>query len=148
MSTTPLNLILADDDTDDCFFFKEAIEELPIAANLTIVNDGVQLMELLSAKKTLLPDAVFLDLNMPRKNGFECLAEIKINSELMNIPVIIYSTSLKAEVVELLYQKGAHLYICKPGEFDNLKEVILKALTIISENKQTNPARDKFMIQP
>ena len=146
MSTTSLNLLLADDDTDDCFLFKEALEELPISAKLTTVNDGIQLMQKLSAKETLLPDALFLDLNMPRKSGFECLSEIKINNKLMNLPIIIYSTSLNMEVVDLLYQKGAHYYICKPGEYDKLKKVILEAVTLISQKKLTQPARDKFIL--
>ena len=124
MTTTFLNLLLADDDTDDCFIFNEALDELNLSAKLTTVNDGVELMQLLSANDTLLPDALFLDLNMPRKSGFECLSEIKISDKLMNLPVIIYSTSLNMEVVDLLYQKGAYYYICKPGEFDKLKKVI------------------------
>ncbi len=78
MSIASLNLLLADDDTDDCFFFKEALEELPVSAKFTFVNDGVQLMQLLIVNDTSLADALFLDLNMPRKNGFECLSEIKI----------------------------------------------------------------------
>ncbi len=148
MSTTALNLLLADDDTDDCFFFKEALEELPISAKLTTVNDGVQLMQQLSAKETLLPDALFLDLNMPRKSGFECLSEIKRINKLMNVPVIIYSTSLNTEVVDLLYQKGALYYIRKPGEFNLVKKVIFEAVTFISQKKLTQPARDKFILQP
>lgn len=148
MHTTALNLLLADDDMDDCFFFQEALEELIVSAKLTTVNDGVKLMQLLAAKETQLPDALFLDLNMPRKGGFECLSEIKIIDKLMNLPVIIYSTSLNMEVVELLYQKGAHYYIRKPGEFDKLKKVILEAITLISQSKLTQPARDKFILQP
>ena len=145
MTSAPLNLLLADDDTDDCVFFKEALEELPISTKLTIVNDGVQLMQLLSAKETFLPDVLFLDLNMPRKSGFECLSEIKIIDKLMNLPVIIYSTSLNMEVVELLYQKGAHYYICKPGEYDKIKKVILDAVKLISQKKLKQPARDKLI---
>ena len=148
MTTTTLKLLLADDDADDCIFFKEALEELPVSAKLTTVNDGVQLMQLLSAKETPLPHALFLDLNMPRKGGLECLSEIKIIDKLMNLPVIIFSTSLNMEVVDLLYQKGAHYYICKPGEFDKLKKVIFEAVTLLSQNKLTQPARDKFILQP
>ncbi len=135
MFTTSLNLLLADDDRDDCFFFKEALEELPISAKLTTVNDGMQLMQQLSAKETLLPDALFLDLNMPRKSGFDCLSEIKRNNKLMHIPVIIYSTSPNVEVVDLLYQKVALYYIRKPGEFNLLKKVIFEAVTLISQKK-------------
>jgi len=88
--TTPLNLLLADDDWDDCALFREALEELPIAAKLNIVHDGVQLMQLLHQNERILPDVLYLDLNMPRKNGFACLAEIKHNKRLSQLPVIIF----------------------------------------------------------
>ena len=143
-----INLLLADDDTDDCLFFKEALEELPIYANLTTVNDGVQLMHLLTAKETQSFHALFLDLNMPRKSGFECLTEIKSIDKLMSLPVITYSTSLNMEVVDLLYQKGAHYYICKPGEYGKLKKVISEAIALILQNQAAQPIRDKFILQP
>ncbi len=121
MSTT-LNLWLADDDADDCMFFKEALDELPLDSSLVTVNNGEELMRALATKSTTLPDVLFLDLNMPRKTGFECLSEIKRNEGLKSIPVIIYSTSLDLAVVNLLYEKGAHHYIRKPGEFSDLKK--------------------------
>jgi len=142
------NLLLADDDNDDCTFFKEALEDLPISANLLTVHDGVQLMNFLSTKADTLPDVLFLDLNMPLKNGFECLSEIKSSREFENVPVIIFSTSLNIEVVDLLYQKGAHYYIRKPGEYDKLKKVILEAITLTSKSKLPQPVRDKFILHP
>ena len=148
MTKNSLNLLLADDDMDDCFFFMEALEEQRISAKLTTVNDGVQLMELLSAKETQLPDALFLDLNMPQKSGFECFSEIKVIGKLVNIPVIIFSTSLDIDVVNLLYENGAYYYIRKPGEFDKLKKVIFEAVSLTSQSKLTQPARDKFILQP
>lgn len=141
------NLLLADDDIDDCTFFEDALQELPISAELLMVNDGVQLMNFLSAKSDNLPDLLFLDLNMPRKSGFECLAEIKSIDELKDLPVIIFSTSLVVEIVDVLYQKGAHYYIRKPGEYTKLKKAISEAITLISESK-TQPDREKFIIQP
>lgn len=140
------NLLLADDDLDDCTFFEDALEELPISASLLTVNDGVQLMDFLSAKSGKLPDALFLDLNMPRKSGFECLSEIKLTDDLKDLPIIIFSTSLDMEVVNLLYQKGAHYYVRKPGEYNKLKKVILEAVTLTSKNKLTQPTRDKFIL--
>lgn len=148
MTKNAINILLADDDLDDCFFFMEVLDELTLSANLTTVHDGVQLMELLSAKETPLPDALFLDLNMPRKSGCECLSEIKVIDKLTNIPVIIFSTSLDIDVVNLLYEKGAYYYIRKPGEFDKLKKIIFEAVTRTSQNKLTQPARDKFILQP
>jgi len=148
MTPTPLNLLLADDDIDDCFFFQEALEELPIPARLTTVHDGVQLMELLATIEKPLPDALFLDLNMPLKSGFDCLAEIKMMDTLTDLPVIVYSTSLNLEVIDLLYQKGVQYYICKPGEYDKLQKVIYEAVTLISQNKSIQPSRDSFILHP
>ena len=147
MTTKHHNLLLADDDIDDCIFFKDALEELPLSATLSTVNDGVQLMNYLSAKSNDLPDVLFLDLNMPRKSGFECLSEIKLIDKLKALPVIIFSTSLNLEVVNLLFQKGAHYYICKPGDYDKLKKVILDAILLTSKNKLTQPTRDNFILE-
>jgi CheY-like chemotaxis protein len=83
-----LNLLLADDDHDDCIFFKAALGGIDQQLNLTVVNDGVELMEFLSSQTGPLPDVLFLDLNMPRKNGFECMNEIKSNEKLKTLPVI------------------------------------------------------------
>lgn len=132
MNIEPLNLLLADDDTDDRIFFKDALEELPVTAKLTTVNDGVQLMHFLY-KSELLPDVLYLDLNMTRINGFDCLVEIKMDEKLKQLPVIIFSTSFDKEVVSLLHEKGAHFYIRKPAEFSNRKMVIEKLLALIAE---------------
>jgi CheY-like chemotaxis protein len=144
----PHNFLLADDDIDDCVFFKDALEDLPISATLITVHDGVQLMNFLSAKSDNLPSALFLDLNMPRKSGFDCLSEIKQIDKLKNLPVIIFSTSLNLEVVDLLYQKGAHYYIRKPGEYNELKKIILEAITLTSGSDLPQPTRDKFILHP
>jgi CheY-like chemotaxis protein len=142
-----VHLLLADDDLDDCLFFQEALEELTIVTNLTTVNDGVQLMDFLNAAATALPDALFLDLNMPRKSGFECLTELKGNESLKGIPVVIFSTSLDPEVVNTLYNNGAHYYIRKPGDFNILKRVIEEATSRIDKNKSQRPDRIDFIIK-
>ena len=148
MNKTHHLLLLADDDIDDCIFFEDALKELPISATLSTVNNGIQLMNYLLAKSDDLPDVLFLDLNMPRKNGIECLTEIKLNDTLKDLPVIIFSTSFNMEVVDLFYQKGAHYYIRKPGEYEKLRKIILEAVTLTSQNKLTQPTRDKFILEP
>ena len=140
------DLWLADDDADDCIFFREVIEDLPIAATLTTVNDGVELMQLLNAQPDNLPDILFLDLNMPRKTGFECLTEIKEDDRLRHLPVIIFSTSLDMDVVNLLYERGAHYYIRKPGEFAKLKEIIHKTISLISNPDKKQPTKENFVL--
>lgn len=149
MNKQNYNLLLADDDEDDCAFFKEALDELPVSTVLTTVNDGVELMEFLSKNgASKLPDILFLDLNMPRKNGSECLTEIKQIEELKDLPVIIFSTSLDMSIVDQMYEKGAAYYIRKPGDFTKLKKVIGDALKISSENNFEQPSRDQFILQP
>ena len=149
MNTTIYNLLLADDDPDDCSFFKDALDELPLATSLTTVNDGVQLMEFLSTNvSNKLPDMLFLDLNMPRKSGFECLAEIKQVDKLKHFPVVIFSTSLDMEVVDSLYEKGAAHYVQKPGDFSALKKVIFEAVTITAKDGFQQPSKEHFILQP
>ena len=142
------HLVLADDDEDDCIFFKEALDDLPVTVSVTTVKDGVQLMKFLSnTAYGSLPDILFLDLNMPRKGGFECLTEIKTIDTLRHLPVIIFSTSLEMNIVDLLYEKGASHYIRKPGDFSKLKKVILEALSIRTQINFKQPSRDKFILE-
>ena len=139
--TTFINILLADDDKDDCLFFKEAIEELPFATSLAIVHDGDQLMEHLENVSAQLPHVLFLDLNMPRKNGFECLEEIKKHAILKHLPIIVYSTSYDIEKINQLYKTGANHYICKPTDFEELKKVVYDAIVLVKQNDiQTSKA--------
>jgi CheY-like chemotaxis protein len=142
-----LVLLLADDDKDDCLFFKDALEELPVKADLTTVHDGEQLMQLLAEKTGELPHVLFLDINMPRKNGFECLSEIKHNEKLKQLPIIIFSTSFEQDVVNLLYKNGAQHYIRKPADFSQLKKVIYQALLLATQEETLQPAKEDFVLK-
>ena len=146
MSSKHLNLLLADDDIDDCIFFKEALEKLPLSTHLTTVHNGEQLIQLLTKETNDLPYVLFLDLNMPRKNGFECLSEIKLNGKLKRIPIIILSTSLEPEVVNLLYKNGAQYYMRKPAEFSQLKKLIHQALMLIAQKNSLQPTKEDFVL--
>ena len=134
-----INILLADDDADDCFFFEKALREISIATQLTIVNDGERLMDYFSKNSEKLPDVLFLDLNMPRKSGFECLTEITENILLKDIPVVMFSTSYTLDrnyeqsMIDVLYKMGAQDYIRKPGDFAKLKELIHHSLTKLVE---------------
>ena len=133
MNTKHLKILLADDDLDDCNFFKHALEELSHSAQLTTVHDGEQLMQHLSEHSEHLPHVLFLDINMPRKNGLECLAEIKRNPKLKDIPVVMFSTSNSWDTINMLFNSGSHVYIHKPSDFAQLKQVIHHALPIAAE---------------
>ncbi len=147
MNSTALSILLADDDTDDCIFFKEAVEELQLPTKLSSLHDGEQLMQHLNNETNKLPDVLFLDLNMPRKNGFECLSEIKLDQRLKQVPVIIFSTSFEQEVVNLLYKNGAEYFIRKPSEFSQFKKIIHQTIiTLIVPQNITQPTRENFVI--
>jgi CheY-like chemotaxis protein len=146
MNFKHLNILLADDDTDDCIFFKEALEDLIISTSLTTMHDGEQLMQLLTNETNMLPHVLFLDLNMPRKNGFECLTEIKLSKRLKRLPVIVFSTSFEQEVVNQLYNNGAQYFIRKPSEFSQFKKIIQLSLSLIMTENIFQPARENFVI--
>ena len=134
MNPKTLNILLADDDIDDRDFFKKALIELPIATKLSTVIDGVELMKLLTSDRFELPDILFLDINMPQKNGMECLFEIRQNEKLKDLPVVMFSTSNAWETINILFKTGVNIYIHKPSDFKQLKQVIFHAIPISTEN--------------
>ena len=146
MSLKHLNILLADDDTDDCIFFKDALTDLVITTNLITVHDGEQLMQLLANEPREHIDVLFLDLNMPRKNGFECLSEIKSSEKLKQLPVIIFSTSFEQEVVNSLYKNGAQYFIRKPSVFSDFKTIIYQTLLNIAQSNISQPTKEKFVL--
>lgn len=136
MKEKEIMILLADDDTDDCLLFKEALNELPVHSQLTTVHNGEQLMQLLN-KGDQTYGLLFLDLNMPRKNGFDCLADIRKNERLDHLFVITISTSFEEEMVTQLYKNGTQLYLRKPNDFSQLKHLIQTAITL---SEKQNPA--------
>jgi CheY-like chemotaxis protein len=138
MNSLQLNVLLADDDHDDYVFFKTALDGLPLSTNLTAVRDGQELMQLLNEETYQLPHVLFLDINMPRKNGFECLSEIKHNPRLKDLPVVMFSTSGSRDNMTSAFKNGAHVYIRKPGNFEQLKELIYHALPLATDKLSVN----------
>lgn len=145
-----MNILLAEDDIDDCNFFKKALEELQLSFHLTTVHDGEQLMNYLDNNSNHLPDVIFLDLSMPRKTGFECLSEIKSNEKLKDLHVIMLSTSFprdmkyEEDMIKLLLKIGANQFIRKPDEFLQLKQVILASLILMAEKNLLNGQNHKL----
>ena len=145
-----LKIYLADDDKDDCFLFQEVLDELPFSFQLTFAHDGEQLMYSLNAlieSEAELPHVLFLDLNMPRKSGFQCLSEIKNDQKLKDLIVIIFSTSYVPSIANQLHREGAQYYIKKPSEFSLLKNVIHQALSLISQDTISHPKVEGFVLK-
>lgn len=147
MGQTNLHLLLADDDTDDCDFFNDAVDEISDNIKLSIVDDGVQLMGFLKDTSHT-PDLIFLDLNMPKKSGMECISEIKSMDRLSQSSIIIYSTSLDQSVVSYLRAMGADHYIQKPAEFKSITSVISKAIALHQDKSTASNTKDNFIIHP
>ncbi|WKN44367.1 response regulator [Tunicatimonas pelagia] len=124
-----ITILMADDDPDDRILTKDALEENYLANDLHFVEDGEELMDYLlhrgeyndtNAPK---PGLILLDLNMPRKDGREALAEIKAHPKLKHIPVIVLTTSKAEEDIFKTYDLGVSSFITKPVTFEGLVEV-------------------------
>jgi CheY-like chemotaxis protein len=146
-NSVPHHILLAEDDDDDSMLFKEVLNELSVNANFIRVKDGEELMHLLHRPENKLPDILFLDINMPRKNGFECLLEIKKTDKLKNLPVIVLSTSSGKELVSKMYDAGASLYVCKPNQFAHFKNIIQTIMSTKWSLYFPQPPFEKFMVQ-
>lgn len=147
MQNDYIHIILADDDEDDRIFFKDAFDELKITTKVNTYNDGVELMNHLNQDDIILPNVLFLDLNMPRKNGMECLKEIKSNSRFKDIAVAIYSTSSSEEDIENTFVLGANIYIKKPSDFNELKKTLSQVVTINWQYQTSGLNIDNFLLR-
>ncbi len=130
MEYKPLNILLAEDDEDDCQFFTDAIAQMKVKTKLQTFKDGEALMDYLHDPIHTTPDLIFLDLNMPRKGGMECLEEIRKDAKLKDLVIAIYSTSASENDVEDTFVRGANIYIHKPNDFPSLKKVLAEVLSV------------------
>lgn len=132
---TAISILIADDDPDDRLLIKEALADARLANELEFVTDGVELMDFLHRRGPYadhenrpLPGLILLDLNMPRKDGREALEEIRSDSRLKRIPVVVLTTSQADEDVLRTYDLGVNSFITKPVTFDELVKV-MKAIS-------------------
>ncbi len=147
MDSSLLHVVLADDDESDRTNFTEALEESRIRTVVHAVKDGVELMEFLSKEDTPIPNILFLDLNMPLKNGLTCLKEIRSMEKLKDVAVAIYSTSSYEKDIEETFQHGANVYIKKPTDFDTLKKVLYKVLSAVYVYREPPFSIENFLLK-
>jgi len=123
-----VNILLVEDNPGDVRLTKEAFKEAKVNNNLHIVSDGVEAMDFLRHKGKYIgaprPDIILLDLNMPRKNGREVLAEIKVDPDLMRIPVLVLTISQAEEDILKSYNLHANCYIQKPVDINKFIDVV------------------------
>jgi two-component system, response regulator len=130
-SSRPITILMADDDEEDCELTRDALGERHLAGHMRFVSDGQELMDYLRREgryadelEAPRPAIILLDLNMPRMDGREALAEIKAEATLRQIPVIVLTTSNDEADVERTYDLGASSYITKPVAFNTLMDAM------------------------
>ena len=126
-------LMIVDDDKDDRFFFSSAIRKYNPSFECIEAENGVDALEQLR-KGAALPDFIFLDLNMPKMDGKECLIELKKDNALKDIPVIIYSTSDYKVDKELSKELGADYFLTKLSDIYPLPEELVKAMQTVGKD--------------
>jgi CheY-like chemotaxis protein len=140
-------ILLAEDDKEDRLFLQEAASFLQADTKINVdcVRDGVELMHTLLSPNLVAPDVIFLDINMPLKNGLECLHEIRNHPELENIPVIIFTTSQRESEIDEAYDAGANIYLIKPHAFPALTEMLRKISQMDWKHQRPSLWRDEFV---
>lgn len=147
MALAKLNIILVDDDEDDRALFELAVNELKVPHLFQMFKNGQELITYLRQPETRLPDILFLDLNMPNLSGIETLKEIRKDPGLKGITVVIYSTSSSERDIEATFLEGANIYINKPSDFETLKKIIKKVVTIDWQYHTSILNRDNFLFR-
>lgn len=147
LHTSPRHIFLAEDDEDDRLLFSDALAELDNSAVITHAQNGKDLMAILNRLPEPLPEIVFLDLNMPIQNGYECLAEIRNNRRgLQDLKIIALTTNGNQDNIDKVYSLGASYYIVKPSNFKALKAIISKVLQIDWLKETLQPERKNFVL--
>lgn len=142
----PLHILLAEDDADDRELFVEALSVIDPSISIATVQDGEQLMHHLNDPAHM-PDCIFLDLNMPRKNGKECLAELSKNKRTEKIPVFVYTTSLNTKDIDETFRRGAYCFVRKPNSFSELKSVLSKCMATGLDSPRQRRQRANFVLR-
>ena len=121
-------IFLADDDVDDRSFFCEAVEEIDTSIKCYAVKNGAGILDLL-AQRRMQPHIIFLDINMPVMNGWDCLQSLKNDPKYDSIPVVLYSTTSQELHVQRALRMGALCLLTKPDNFKRIKEILIEMIS-------------------
>jgi CheY-like chemotaxis protein len=126
--TEPLICLLIDDDHDDSEMFQLAIERTKIHVDCIVTNSAIQALKVIKDDEELIPDFIFIDLNMPLMNGRECIIELKKMSKLRDSTLIVYSTSSNKQEIKEMLELGAARFITKPSDIAVLEQALVECL--------------------
>lgn len=137
------DVLLAEDDLDDVLYFELALKDLPVSVVVRNARDGEKLFVML---KECVPDILFLDINMPCKDGITCIAEIRSHREYDHMPVIMYTAFRHSPTIEEAYRKGANFYLIKTHSIRQLSEKLQEIFSIDWKKAVYYPPKDEFVI--
>jgi CheY-like chemotaxis protein len=120
-----MTVLYADDDPEDIEFFCDALREVDPEIHCISAKDGKEALQILQHDLIILPDYIFLDINMPVMDGKTCLTEIMKDKRLKHIPVIMYSTTTDAAEIKKYYTLGAYDFLIKPHQYAKLHEALM-----------------------
>ena len=138
-----INIVLAEDDIDDVLIFKLALKELQTAVKLNHVDNGDKLLALL---QQLLPDIIFLDIDLPRKDGLACVIDIRKNSAFDNVPVVLISGYSFYKYIESGFAGGANYYLIKTSSVAQLASSLKRIFSIDWKKVMYYPPINEFVI--
>ena len=128
INNEPIEILLVEDNEDDAFFILQVFKKAKVKNLIHVVKDGVEAMAYLRKegeyKKNPTPDIILLDLNLPKKDGYEVLTEIKEDPDLKSIPVIILTTSQAEEDIIKTYKHHANCFISKPVKMEDFEKIV------------------------
>ena len=142
-----MKIVLVDDDEDDRMFFADALQEIEIKTELIEFHNGKEVLDYLSEPIAERPHLIFLDLNMPVMDGFQCLREIRKNPDFKDLVVAIYSTSSSERDIEETFVNGANIYINKPNKFEDLKKTIGQVVRRNWQYRQNTMDKANFLFR-
>ena len=140
-----LNVLVADDDSDDFEVLSEAIGSRPLRIVLTRAENGDVLMRLIHEK---IPDLLILDIILPCRDGRDCIREIRSDKKFDSLPIIIYTSLKDADTIEFCYRWGTNIYVHKPHSYTDIAEIVKKIFTVNWKKLRYYPARVEYVINP
>lgn len=142
----PVKIILAEDDKEDQELFIDALDEAQVPSEVTTVENGQQLLDVLKDKSQPDPDIIFIDINMPVKGGKKALEEIRGDKDLKDIPAVMLSTWSHPADIEDTFEKGANLYVQKPNSFAGFVLVLKKVFLLHWAKALLRPVISLFFV--
>lgn len=140
-----LRILLADDDKEDYHILKEASQKVPQRLKVDHVKNWLELLRYVSRHS--MPSVILLDLNMPVRNGIECLQLLRKDQKFEDTPILIYSTSNTPSDIDSAFQSGANYYIIKPSSLAEITRVVEKIAGMNKNELLQVPTKERFVLQ-